>query len=383
GMGGSSRSLYHAIRHLDRSACSVEVWCLRDGPIRRLYEAIGVACRIEPEMPRLSALPKSTRNLLAWAEGWLAFRRSRRFRRRLAEEVARRFDRVHFNHEGLFLLARWLRRRVGVPLTMHVRTNLTPGMFAALQLRSIAANVDHAVFITENERRTFAGIAGRMPRHTVIHNIAEPLSAELAPHPAVPADDRFKVACLSNFAMVRGTDRVLDVAAAVVARGRRDVLFVMAGDMRLQGTLPPDLTAVARAGGTLAAAAAARGLGDVMLFLGHVGEPERVLLACDALIKPTRESNPWGRDVIEALAAARPVLSCGTDATFVEDGVTGVLQREFDAAAMAAAILRLAADRDLSRRLGAAGHARAARLCDGPARAADLLAVWQTVGRAA
>lgn len=114
----------------------------------------------------------------------------------------------------------------------------------------------------------------------------------------------------------------------------------------------------------------------MMSFLGHTSEPERVLAAADLLIKPTRESNPWGRDVLEALAAGLPVLSVGEYPTFVEDGVTGVLQPEFDLEDLAARICSLADDRPAIARMGRAGAQRVASLCDGPARSADLRAFW-------
>jgi glycosyltransferase involved in cell wall biosynthesis len=94
-------------------------------------------------------------------------------------------------------------------------------------------------------------------------------------------------------------------------------------------------------------------------------------------VKPTREANPWGRDIIEALAAGRPVLSVGRYDRFVEDGVTGVLQPDFDADAMAGRIARLADNRDEIERMALAGAARVAALCGGPARAADLLGFWR------
>jgi glycosyltransferase involved in cell wall biosynthesis len=112
-------------------------------------------------------------------------------------------------------------------------------------------------------------------------------------------------------------------------------------------------------------------------FLGHVAAPETVLIASDALIKLTRNADPWGRDIIEALAAGKPVISLGRYDRFVEDGVTGVLKPEFDASELAGEIVRLADDRAACRRLGEAGRDRVRVLCDGRARAADLLAAWR------
>ena len=37
-------------------------------------------------------------------------------------------------------------------------------------------------------------------------------------------------------------------------------------------------------------------------FMGHVKNPEKFIKESDILIRPTRENNPWGRDILEAMA---------------------------------------------------------------------------------
>lgn len=364
------------MRHVNPAHASIEVWCRRAGSVQERYAALGVPCRVTPDMPKVSALPRLSRNLIVHAAFVRDFAHAAGFRRTLAREVEARFDLVHFNHEALWLLVRWLRPRTAKPLTMHIRTNLTDTPFARWQVRTIARTTDALVFITENERRTHGALGGP-GRGTVIHNIASPAECAVAPHPTIPDDDRFKIASLSNYSWTRGADRLIDVAVHLAAAGRRDVLFVVAGNMKLSASLPGALGAVARRGGTLQDYAEDRGVGSMFLFLGHVSEPERVLAACNALAKPTRENNPWGRDIIEAMAMAKPVFSVGSDETFVEAGVTGVLQREFDAAALANTVIDLAADRNACRAMGKRAQDRVARLCNGPDRASELVAVWR------
>jgi glycosyltransferase involved in cell wall biosynthesis len=265
---------------------------------------------------------------------------------------------------------------------MHIRTNLVDTPVARFQTRAISNATDHLVFITENEEATFRRLGGRPRAASVIYNVVDVPAAPPERHPAVPQDTRFKIACLSNYSYARGLDRLVDVAEILTARGR-PVLFVMAGTMSLTGSMPGLLGAIGRKGGGLADYVAARGQADSFLFLGHVAEPESVLAACDALAKPTRENNPWGRDTLEALALGKPVFTCGHYDRFVEDGVTGVLQPSFDADRLATAITALDDDRGRVRLLGEVGRARVRELCDGTARARDLLSVWQSVRRAA
>ena len=298
----------------------------------------------------------------------------------MAQNVNSRFHLVHFNHEGLHPVARWLRPRVQVPFTMHIRTNLIDTMFARQQMGIISRNLDHLVFITENERKNFTALGGKPKGSDVIHNIVGD-GSDVAPYPDLLSERRFKVLCLGNYAWVRGIDRLIDIAAALRSHGRNDVLFVVAGNTSLSGSLPGNLKPLARAGGNLADFAAAKGVSEFFRFLDHVDQPESVVRACDVLINPSREDNPWGRVVLEALAGGKPVIAPGRYDRFVEDGVTGLLFERFDTDEFAGAIAHLADDRALCRRLGAAGRERVLSLCDGPARAADLLNIWTNVRR--
>ncbi len=404
GYGGSSRSLFQSLSYLPDNAVQPEVWCRRAGPIQEQYSSAGIPCSVTPTMPHLNALPRFSRNLNVFAQAAIRFPASRVFRDKLSTALNERFDIIHFNHSALFLLARWLRHRTQAPFTMHIRSMPVPSAFSRWQARSIARVVDHAIFITENEQRTWKAVGLDPARESVIYNIADAPTLTADPHPAIPNDSRLKIVNLSNYAWIRGVDRLVEVAVALAARGRRDILFVVAGEMRLPGSLPGQLGKLARQGGkSLADYAAVRGVADMFLFLGHVSEPERVLAGCHVLARLSREDNPWGRDlfeifglargrrgaggnpwgrdVLEALGAGRPVVATGAYNRFVESGATGILLPKFSAGEVAETMLQLADDRALVNRLGAAAQARITTLCDGRARAADLAAVWMEVAR--
>ena len=378
GFGGSSRSLFEALRHIDREKVAAEVCCRKAGPIMARYEKEKIPVRIVPEMPAISSLQKFSRNLFVYARFFLQdWRRSRKFRNELLEDLSEHFDLVHCNHEALFLLANWLRGRSGIPITFHIRTNLHDTVWARYQVGVIARTANRLVFITENERSRFQYLLGAEISGSVIYNPAPPPAADIEPFKFPEQESRYKIACLSNYSWNRGIDRLIDIAEALLERDQRNVFFVVAGNMSLPRSLPGQLGRIARSGGTLEDYAEARGVAGMFQFLGHVDEPERVLAATDALIKPTRENNPWGRDIIEALAMARPVITLGSWDRFVRNGETGILHDQFDAVAMAEDISTLAADRAHSASMGAAGRRRVAELCDPPSSAADLANIWR------
>ncbi|SDG76561.1 glycosyltransferase family 4 protein [Roseospirillum parvum] len=377
GHGGSSRSLLASLSRIDRERVEPLVWCRRPGSVVEKYQELGIPCRVTPEMPKISALERNSRTLLDLARLATQLFRARGFLRRLVD-TARTADVVHLNHEGLWLLAYWLKARTRVAVTLHRRTMLPNTVFGHLQVNLIHRAVDGQVFISDNERRNAEDLGRHPPIGPVLFNIAEPPAPGTAPHPACRDDPRFKVALLANFAWIRGTDRLLEVAQALAARGAQDrVVFLVAGTMRMPRRYPGPLAQAARQGWQFDQVVERSQIAGMIRFLGHISDPERVLVGCDALLRLSRGNNPWGRDVLEALAAGRPVLTVGSYQRFVEHDVTGVLLPRFDAGQMADHILALAEDPARTRRLGAAGAERIARLCDGPTQAAALAEVWR------
>lgn len=374
GHGGSSRSLYYLLKYVDRSRIEPQVWCRRGGMVEQWYAGLEIPCRVCPDMPKVSSLPKWSRNVYVFSRAVLDFLQAQRFCKAFLAEAGRT-DLVHFNHEALFLLARWLSRRSSVVRTMHIRTNLWNTAFARWQTRVISSCCHRLVFITENEVQTHRALGGSESGE-VIFNVAEVPDPAPSPHPSVASLDGFKLACLSNFAWNRGVDRLVDVALALRRMGNHNVRFVVAGDMTLTRSLPGRLGKIARRGGTLKDYAEAMGVADMFLFMGYVSRPESVLAACSALVKPTRDYNPWGRDILEALAMGRPVISVGTYDRFVEHGRTGLLFAGYDADEFAHGIVYLAENPAEVSEMGKEAIRRINSLCNGPSRAGDLVSFW-------
>lgn len=85
--------------------------------------------------------------------------------------------------------------------------------------------------------------------------------------------------------------------------------------------------------------------------------------AADAVLFPVSWPEPWGLVPLEAMAVGRPVVATGTggSAEYLRDCVNALVVAPGDAAALAAAVRRLADDAALRARLVAGGRDTAAR----------------------
>ena len=103
--------------------------------------------------------------------------------------------------------------------------------------------------------------------------------------------------------------------------------------------------------------AAKLGLQSNFMFLGRRSDIPDVLASCEIAVLPSRaEGLP--NAVLEYMAAGLPAIASrvGGNAELVEDGVTGLLVPPEDSSAIAAALLRLLRDPELSRKMAENGR---------------------------
>jgi glycosyltransferase involved in cell wall biosynthesis len=105
----------------------------------------------------------------------------------------------------------------------------------------------------------------------------------------------------------------------------------------------------------------------------------------DAVVFPVRWEEPWGLVPLEAMARGRPVVATGRGGSgeYLRDGQNALLFAAGDAAALAAAVTRLARDPELRARLRAGGLETAPLHTEDRLNEAVLREVEAAAGRAA
>ena len=108
------------------------------------------------------------------------------------------------------------------------------------------------------------------------------------------------------------------------------------------------------------------GIEPRVTLLGHVDDIAEVLRRWDIAVQASLRPEPLGQNVLQYLAAGVPsiVADEGGPAEWVEDGRNGIRVEPRDAAALSAALRRLAADPGLRRQISSAAPATAGLLTD-------------------
>lgn len=288
--------------------------------------------------------------------------------RRLARLLAReRYDILHFHTARAHALTAFLGTS-SLPsrvVTRRMDYRLRGGWYAR---RLYNHGVQAVVAISEGVRAALIASGVEPARiHLVPSGVeAERFAAAAAARGAVRArlalsEDVFVLALVGALEARKGHDVLL---AAVATLADANVMVLCAGEGSLHATL--------------AAETERRGLRDRVRFLGRVDDVAEVLAAVDVLVMPSRFEG-LGVAALEGMAAGLPVIASrvGGLPEAVLDGTTGLLVPPADPAALAAAILRLANDRPLARRLGAAGAARVRDRFTMAAMAEGTLAVYR------
>ncbi len=273
--------------------------------------------------------------------------------------------------------ARWC----GVPIIVHTfHGHVLRGYFSPLQTRVfiqierlLGARSSALVAVSPKVREELLELGVGRPEH--FHVV--PLGLELA---------RFRDFAPSQSAARAAiglpTDAFITAIVARLAPIKAHEVFLEAAQ-RVRAAVPSSLFLVVGDGerrSELEALAATLGLGDAVRFLGWRADLPEIYRASDVVALTSRnEGSPVA--LIEAMAAGRAVVSTSVGGVpdVVADGRTGVLVPMDDAAGMAAALMRLAADPVLRASLGGNAQAGAIAKYDAPRLLGDIDGLYRSL----
>jgi glycosyltransferase involved in cell wall biosynthesis len=244
--------------------------------------------------------------------------------------------------------------RARAPHVLNEHTPLTPaGELLPMRphqralTRLIAPRVDRVIAVTRRQIAPLARLGYRRERIEVIANGVFDSARPEAVAPVAADGESFTVLCAARLEPEKGVGMFVRAVAAA-RRSRPGIRGLVAGE----GPERPRLEQLAAGSG--------------VELLGVRDDVRDLMAAADA-VALTSEAEALPMSVLEAMAAARPVIvtDIGGMAEAVVQGETGLIVRAGDAGAAARALVELASDRGRARQMGEAGRARQRELFDG------------------
>jgi L-malate glycosyltransferase len=244
--------------------------------------------------------------------------------RRRAQEVGASV--IHANSIRAGLVAGATRRLGGPPVVTHVRDRLPPGRRAATALRLLERSSDRLIatssFVAAQLRGEHVQVVPNPVRLDAFLDCG--LSVEQARARLGLPRDAHVLTLVAQITPWKAQDDAIRILAGLRNRGLRALRLLLVGETKFvsAATRYDNLSFL----DGLRRLARRLGVADEVSFLGERTDVPELLRASDLLLVPSWEE-PFGRTVLEGMAAGTPVLATdvGGPTEILRDGRDGLL----------------------------------------------------------
>jgi glycosyltransferase involved in cell wall biosynthesis len=354
--------------HGARPCWRLELILAAEGELRVGAEALGISTKVLP-FPRtlarlgdsgISAVP-IPRLAVATARMLTAIPPSIGYVLKLRRTIGNAApDLIHVNGFKMQLLSAWACPR-SVPIIWHIRDYVRSRrvMRKLLRLHALrcAAVIANSSSVAE-DARAFCGKARTFALHNMIDvdhfkPVGPVADLDLLSRLSPATADTLKIGMLATMASWKGHDVFLR-AFSLLPREQPIRAYVIGGPIY-------DTEGSQQKIDDLRQLSIRLGIADRVGFTGFVDDPARAIRALDVVVHASTQPEPFGRVVAEAMACQKPVVvsSAGGVMEFVTPDIDALCYPPGNSEALARAIYRLIANRELRVRLARAGRVTA------------------------
>jgi glycosyltransferase involved in cell wall biosynthesis len=359
-MGGGEIALLHLLQQLDKERFRPLLVLGEEGPLAEKVRASGVETSVIP-LPahvantRKDSLGAGSLTKLRQIGAVMAYSwRLSRFMR------SRRVSLVHTNSLKADIIGGIAGRLAGVPIVWHVRDRIESDYLPATVVRVFRLLCRIIPdFVVANSAATLdtLHLPGQRPQ-AVVHGgyaLVQGSSAVVhdgvvAPAPIAKSNSAIRIGLVGRITRWKGQHVFLEAAAMVRSRFPSARFQIIGSAMFGEEAYEQEIRALSKS----------TGVDDCVDFLGFRTDVPALISELDILVHASITGEPFGQVIIEAMAAAKPVVATrgGGVPEIVREGLTGLLVPMGDARAMADAICELLSDPARAMQMGAAGRER-------------------------
>jgi L-malate glycosyltransferase len=376
--GGAEISLCLLLKHIDRTKVAPVLIC-PEGPLAQRARELQVET-VTTDFRQMGYARGGTQ-ALSYAVGVL--RSARNLSRQLRTI---RPDIVHANtlRAGVIAGAAKLVFRASGKLVVHVRDCPPPCLQTRLALEAAGRRADRVIAISDYVRDHLTRIGGPTNKISVVWDGVDTKLFDPESSGGESVIDELELRdcypVISKIAQITPWKGQLEVARAFasVARDFPNARLLIVGEAKFGGAESRfDIADYER---KLHEAVEQSGIVDKVRFTGERTDIPSVIAASDILVHASWEE-PFGLIVVEAMSMAKPVVAtqAGAIPEIIDNEESGLLVPPKDPDAIAKAVVRLAGDAELSRRLGQAAAKKARECFDAARVVADMTGLYRDV----
>lgn len=289
---------------------------------------------------------------------------------------------AHFAHDTTTIT--WLASiMTGLPFsfTAHAKDIYADRLNPRDLLRRKVCAAEFVVTCTDANRRHLNQMSNGTPIHRVYHGLNDDFRRfSTTALTDIPAQSGFRLLSVARLVRKKGLDVFVEACGLLDRRGVPFGAEIVGED--------DDVGENFSVGDDLRGRIARLGLDDKVRMLGQIGQEEVYHRYRDAHVfcLPCRVLDNGDRDgipnvLLEAMWCGVPVITTPVSGIpeLITDGVNGLLVPQDDPEALAHAVQRIKADRDLARRLAQAGRASVHKRFDGDVLARELAELFEQV----
>ena len=325
-LGGGEIALLEVIKNLDKQKFYPLVLLGNEGPLSEILKKEDIEVivdRLPSYFRKLERSPQARPNIVWYIKSAISLPKVIK----RTEDIIKKhnIDIVYINTIKSLLYAAKAAKRINVKAIWHLHDCLTGDFYPSWVIPIIvklSRLADNIICVSNAVKDAYVKAKGDDKKTAVIYNGVDINKF----NPQINADeikkefntiDRKIVSITGRLEEWKG-QKVFIKAAEITCSRRDDVVFLIVGGPlfgceKYEQELK-DMVKNLR-------------LEDKVLFLGFRNDPEKIMAASDIIVHPSTKPEPFGRDIIEAMACGRPVIatSIGAGHEIIEDQKTGIL----------------------------------------------------------
>ncbi len=317
GWGGSSKSLFELVKIINNKISDSSIIIGQEGKIVNEYNKLKISNYYIENLFSFVPRKKNSFKILVKNSIKLIY-----FPLTLYKIISKikknNIELLHLNYEGLFLYGLFIKFFTRVKIIIHMRTLLPKkNIFSTIIIFLISKLcADYIFFISKNEELRYleSGKYKKIPGKVLLNifNSNKVIGNNYK-------KDQYIITYLGNINHNKGVDRLIDLAKYFKKMKDSSFLISIYGAARDSKQFYLNLLEQKKIFNL-----------DNIEFNKHTLKITEVLLNSFILIRPSRDNDPWGRDVIEAATLGLPVIATGSFNQIIKNNKNGYLINNFN-----------------------------------------------------